>query len=489
MSLTRALSNAYSGLVHTSRNADVTANNIANAQTPGYVSRQLVSQERVTGNQGNGVGVSTIERSQDQALSRLRRDADASAGRASVIASATQTLNQEIGEPGSAFGLFASLENLEASLQQFAVTPESAALQTSVITAADQSAKQLNGLSHVALSLRETAELRISNEVSTVNQALGRLNEINGDIAGLNSATGETAAMEDERQRLIDTISAIIPIKDIPRGNQQIHIITEGGTYLLSNKVTELEFNPAGVIPNEARYDDTGNILSGLSIGGLDVTPGYAGSQALSGGTLAGHFVVRDEIATDFTDRIDALSADLIGRFSAAGVDPTLAVGSAGLFTDAGGIGNLTDTRGSAARLQINTRLVPDMGGETFRIRDGIGANAPGEVSNGDIAQNLLNALTDRNTAPANTGLSGLMSVSELAAGLSSTSGEQFIRFEAQSVSASARSTVLRDTELAKTGVDTDAELQKLLVIEQAYAANARVIQTVGEMVDQLLRL
>jgi flagellar hook-associated protein 1 FlgK len=81
------------------------------------------------------------------------------------------------------------------------------------------------------------------------------------------------------------------------------------------------------------------------------------------------------------------------------------------------------------------------------------------------------------------------MSVSELAAGLSSTSGEQFIRFEAQSVSASARSTVLRDTELAKTGVDTDAELQKLLVIEQAYAANARVIQTVGEMVDQLLRL
>lgn len=487
MSLTRALSNAYSGLVHTSRTADVTANNIANAQTPGYVRREVVSQERVTGNEGNGVGIGIIERSQDQALSRLRRDADASAGRASVMASAAQTLNQEIGEPGSAFGLFSSLENLEASLQQFAVTPESEALQTAVITAADQSAKQINALSHVALSLRETAELRIANEVNTVNEALGRLHEINGDIASLNSTTGETAAIEDERQRLIDTISAIIPIKDIQRENQQVHITTQGGTFLLSNKVNELEFNAAGVIPNTARYGDANNVLSGLSIAGQDVTPGQAGAFALSGGTLAGHFAVRDEIATDFTDRIDVLSTDLIERFSAAGLDPTLGASSPGLFTDAGGVAGLT--AGSAARLQINARVVPEKGGELFRIRDGIGANAPDEVSNSGIAQNLLSALTTRNAAPANSGLSGLKSISELAAGLSSLSGEQFIRFEAQSVSASARSIILQDTELAKTGVDTDAELQKLLVIEQAYAANARVIQTIGEMVDQLLRL
>jgi len=32
--------------------------------------------------------------------------------------------------------------------------------------------------------------------------------------------------------------------------------------------------------------------------------------------------------------------------------------------------------------------------------------------------------------------------------------------------------------------VDTDYELQNLLLIEQSYAANARVIQTVGDMID-----
>ena len=38
-------------------------------------------------------------------------------------------------------------------------------------------------------------------------------------------------------------------------------------------------------------------------------------------------------------------------------------------------------------------------------------------------------------------------------------------------------------------GVDTDQELQSLLVIEKNYAANAKVIQTVDEMIKTLLGL
>jgi len=38
-------------------------------------------------------------------------------------------------------------------------------------------------------------------------------------------------------------------------------------------------------------------------------------------------------------------------------------------------------------------------------------------------------------------------------------------------------------------GVDTDAEMQSLLLIEQSYAANARVIQTVSDMLDILMQI
>ena len=38
-------------------------------------------------------------------------------------------------------------------------------------------------------------------------------------------------------------------------------------------------------------------------------------------------------------------------------------------------------------------------------------------------------------------------------------------------------------------GVDSDAEMGRLLIIEQAYSANARMIQTIDEMMQALLRI
>ena len=51
-----------------------------------------------------------------------------------------------------------------------------------------------------------------------------------------------------------------------------------------------------------------------------------------------------------------------------------------------------------------------------------------------------------------------------------------------------ARYEALKQAELSD-GVDTDQEMQNLLLIEQAYSANAKVIQTVDEMMQTLLRL
>ena len=40
-----------------------------------------------------------------------------------------------------------------------------------------------------------------------------------------------------------------------------------------------------------------------------------------------------------------------------------------------------------------------------------------------------------------------------------------------------------------ENGVDTNAEVQNLILVEKAYAANARVIQVVNDLMDSLLRL
>ena len=62
------------------------------------------------------------------------------------------------------------------------------------------------------------------------------------------------------------------------------------------------------------------------------------------------------------------------------------------------------------------------------------------------------------------------------------TTGDQRLSFAAASRSE------LSQIELAQ-GVDTDAELGRLILIEQAYAANARMISVVDEMMQTLLRI
>jgi len=53
---------------------------------------------------------------------------------------------------------------------------------------------------------------------------------------------------------------------------------------------------------------------------------------------------------------------------------------------------------------------------------------------------------------------------------------------------ASARLQELTERQLAD-GVDTDSELQRLLLVEQSYAANARMIGVVDELMQLLTRI
>ena len=53
---------------------------------------------------------------------------------------------------------------------------------------------------------------------------------------------------------------------------------------------------------------------------------------------------------------------------------------------------------------------------------------------------------------------------------------------------ASGTQTELLQSELA-LGIDTDAELQSLIILEQSYAANAQVLETIETLFAELIRI
>ena len=128
--------------------------------------------------------------------------------------------------------------------------------------------------------------------------------------------------------------------------------------------------------------------------------------------------------------------------------------------------------------ISINALVDPAQTGETWRLRDGLGAAAPGEIGNASIINALSDALTANRTPASGDFGSGTFSSLDLVSSISSQLGTDRLRSDQQLSFASAQLNELTQLELAD-GVDTDVELQRLILVEQAYAANARVIQTV----------
>ena len=126
-----------------------------------------------------------------------------------------------------------------------------------------------------------------------------------------------------------------------------------------------------------------------------------------------------------------------------------------------------------------------EQGGALWRLRDGIAAAAPGPVGNAVQVGNLLAAL-DRPVAAA-TGQPAQGATGRMAALIAEISTSRDVA-ETGAASTRARHEALGEQVLAQ-GVDTDAEMQQLLLIEQAYAANARVIETADAMLRRLLEI
>ncbi len=485
MSISSALLNATSGLSAASRRADIVSNNVANALTPGFARRDVHVSENVVNGRGAGVQVNGVTRATDQAITTDRRLAESASSRDQIVANAHATFNSALGEPDDAFSLFAQYQNFESALRSLSQTPESQALQSQTLDGARALVSNLRDLTAQTQSARLRADGQIAQQVSVINDTLKQIEDLNTAISAATAGGRDATALEDQRKVLIDQISESIPIREVRRDRGKVDLITDEGVFLIAGKAQEIEFSAANTVgPNETL---AGGDLSGLVVSGVAITPGGSGTFALRQGSLAGLFAVRDEIAPDFQSKLDGLARDVIERFQ--DIDPTLAPGAPGLFTDAGSAFDPTAETGLAERISINAAVDPEQGGAIWRLRDGLGATAQGPAGSASIITTLLDALTALKAPPAGTGETGFLSAANIAANVTSSIGQARITSETKLAASSARAESLIDAEQRATAVDSDLELQKLLLIEQAFAANARVIQTADELLSRLIEL
>lgn len=484
MSLTSALSSAMSGLRATGRGSEIVSSNIANANTPGYVRRSL-SISSDTNGAGIGVRVNGVVRHVDQQLINDRRLAGAETGYRAATTGALTRIEDLIGTPDSAGSLAARVADFEQSLITASSRPDATERLTAAAFAARDLAASVNSLAEGIQDSRTRADRAIAEQVAQLNDALKGVETLNAQIVSYVARDNDTASLMDQRQQLIDEISEMVPLRTIPRDQGAVALYSTGGAILLEGRAVEVGFDPANTVTAYASIDD--GTLSGLTLNGVSINTSSAHGR-LHGGTLGAQFEIRDEIAPDAQAQVDAIARDLIERFEDTTVDPTLAPGDAGLFTDAGSPLDATTEVGLSTRLSLNALVDPAQGGESWRMRDGLGAVGPGEAGDATLLNTLADALTM--IRPQSSGDFGAtaLDLSGVVARFSSQVGSDRLRADRQLSFASAQLSELVQLELAG-GVDTDVEIQNLMILEQAYAANARVITTVDEMFDTLMRI
>lgn len=485
MTINGALHNALSGINANARAAHLVSSNVANAMTEGYGARSLELSSRTLGGAPSGVVVEGVHRHIDERLLSDRRLSDAAMGHGNTRLGFLAGLEKALGTPDQPGSLSGRIAQFEAALTEAAARPDSEATLNATLNAARNIVTHLRATSDHIQATRMTADDAIAQEVTQLNKGLQNIQDLNVKIRVATARGMDPSGLMDQRQLAIDAMSGVIPLKQVPRDGNQVALISSGGAILLDGKAAELGFTPVSTIVPE--MTQAGGAFSGLTINGHPINTA-ADRNAISGGSLAAHFQIRDDLAVTAQEQLDAFARNLVERFQNPALDTTRAPGAAGLFTDAGAAFDPSNEIALTTRLSLNPAVDTAQGGDVWRLRDGLGATVPGNVGNAALLGDMIDALDTPNVATSGGFSSAARSADGLATDLLNKITVARNQSEARLSFNTAQNDSLRQMELAQ-GVDTDAEMQKLLLIEKAFAANAKVITAADEMMQLLINM
>src|SRR5438477_756294 len=314
MSLTQALSTALAGLKVTQAGLSVVAGNVANAQTPGYITKSI-DQVAVAGpDAGDSVRVASINRVLDQFVQKQLQTETSGGAFADLQANFYQQLQLSYGQPGSSTAFDALFNNLTNAVQALATSPDAAAAQTAVLGAAQAFAQQLNGTTNGIQALRGQADLGIANDVQLANQALQTIASTNRQLAGANGLDSTAADLADQRDQAIQQLAKLLDIRVVQDNNNQVTVFTSSGYQLAGTQAAQLTFNPTGTITPAQQWnaDPTKSNLSTITL----VAPGggttdLLANGAIRSGEIAAYVNIRDTTLVQAQSQIDEVASQL----------------------------------------------------------------------------------------------------------------------------------------------------------------------------------
>lgn len=319
------LDSALSGLRIYQQQIDVISNNVANASTEGYTRKILPQSTQTVAGKSVGVLGETIIRNVDLRVQRDLWTQISNVGFYGVQETYLGRIEQFHGAPDKAVSIAAELSRLQDSFSALANAPDDQFLQTDVIDQATDTADKIRDLSEFITTLRNDAQSEMDSVISSINDLLIQIAELNGEIR-FSQAAGQTkAAAEDLRDQSIKEVAEYLNLSTFRRGDGVVIVQTQEGIELAGESATLLTFRPTPLSAS-TYYPDT---AAGIFVGDPTTTPTAIDiTERVLGGKLGGLVDLRDDVFTKQLAQVDELAHKLALRFDAQGLR---------LFTDGTG--------------------------------------------------------------------------------------------------------------------------------------------------------
>ncbi|MGD0901508.1 MAG: flagellar hook-associated protein FlgK [Terracidiphilus sp.] len=279
----------------------IAANNVANANTPGYTEEIPNWREnppvQINGaSYGSGVTetgpTSLRDRVLEERLDQQQQLASASSARLAALTGVQALFTPDSGSASATAGdigsditgFFNSFSSLEAN-------PTDNALRQQVLSSASTLAGDVSNAAASLNEQRSALDQEASGVTSQVNSLTSAIAQLNQQIQST-SPNADASTLEDDRQQDISQLSQLIGINQITTENNGLSITTTSGQLLLS------EGNS---------FQLTTGTVGGVThfyVGTTDVTTQLAGG----GGELGGYLTARDQDIPTVMTSLDQLA-------------------------------------------------------------------------------------------------------------------------------------------------------------------------------------
>ena len=319
MSLGSALATAMAGLRANQAALSITSSNIANAQTPGYVSESTNQVEVLTGDTGASVSVTGVNRQLNQYIQTQLRTETSGGAYADQMASVLTQLQTVYGTPGQAGSLETAYSNFKTAVQALSTTSGSSSSQITAVTAAQNLAQQLNATTQGIQTLRTNAEQDIGISVGQANAAMTKISQLNTQLQGMNPTDPTAATLMDQRDQAINQLSQLMDIRVSNTGNNQTSVYTSNGVELVGTQASTLTFNSQGTLNANSQWSSNpatssaGTLTIKLANG---ATMDMIANNSISSGQIAADLTLRDKTLVQAQTQVDQMAASISSALS-----------------------------------------------------------------------------------------------------------------------------------------------------------------------------